>query len=125
MMEERQWNPEELQSLEMLGLAITPHVDASLGWGYAWQEHDWVGPFPTPDAAIHAAFAQALQALLFRSEYSWLLSAQPGERWQFNGEGEGWVRVAGNDEPRKKKPRVDIEASDAEEQARQDWSNDE
>jgi len=60
-------------------------VDASPGCGYAWQERDWVGPFPTRDAAIHAAFTEALQALLFRSENSWVLSAQPGERWQFNG----------------------------------------
>jgi hypothetical protein len=45
---------------------------------------DW--PFSTPDAAIHAAFAEALQALPFRNEYSWVVAAQPGERRQFNGE---------------------------------------
>lgn len=35
------------------------------------------------------------------------------------------VATSQADEPRKKRPRVDIEAADAEEQARQDWSNDE
>jgi hypothetical protein len=75
-------------------------------------------------AHLQAAFTDALLALKFRSDYSWVLFAQPGERWQFNA-GDGWVHVAGEDEPRKKRPRVDIEAADAEEQARQDWSNDE
>lgn len=124
MMEEHQWTPEELQALALLGLAIIPHADASLDWGYTWQGHDWTGPFPTPDAAIHAAFAEAQQALQFRSEYSWVLFAQPGEGWVLNTS-DGWVRVAGKDEPRQKRPRVDIEPANAEEQARQDWSNDE
>jgi hypothetical protein len=40
-----------------------------------------------------------------------------GERWQFNGDGEGWAHVT--NEPRKaKRPGIDAEA-------RQDWSNDE
>jgi hypothetical protein len=123
-MAERQWTHEELRGLSDLGLSITPHSDPVHGWGYTWQNRDWVGPFTTIDAAIHAAFTEGLQALLFRSEYSWVLFAQPGERWQFNV-GEGWVRVAGEDEPRKKRPHVDIEAENAEVQARQDWSNDE
>ena len=75
-------------------------------------------------AHLQAAFTDVLLALKFRSDYSWVLFAQPGERWQFNA-GDGWVHVAGEDEPRKKRPRVDIEAAEAEEQARQDWSNDE
>jgi hypothetical protein len=119
MMEEHQWNPEELQALALLGLAITPHADAALGWGYTWQGSDWSGPFLTPDAAIHAAFGEAQQALQFRSDYSWVVSVQPGERWQFNGK--VWVQIEGS---QKKGPR-DIEASNVEEQARQDWSNDE
>ena len=119
MMEEHQWEPEELEALDFLGLAITPDSDAANGWGYTWQGRDWTGPFPTPDAAIHAAFTEVQQALQFRSEYSWVLSAQPGERWQFNGE--NWVRIDGS---QKRGPR-DIETRDAEEQAREDWSNDE
>ena len=122
-MEERQWTPQEIQSLAALGLSITPHSDASLGWGYTWQGRDWAGPFLTPDAAIQAAFTEARQALLFKSNYSWVLFAQPGELWRFDG-GEEWVHVAGEDQPRRKKP-LDIEAADAEAQARQDWSNDE
>jgi hypothetical protein len=122
-MAEHQWTPEELQALAALGLAITPHSDASLGYGYTWQGRDWVGPFTTPGAAIHAAFSEALFALQVRSDYSWVLFAQPGERWQFNA-GEGWVHVAGEDETQKKNP-LDIEAADAAVQARQDWSNDE
>jgi hypothetical protein len=123
MMEERQWTPDELQALTVLGLSITPHSDASYGWGYTWQGRDWAGPFTTIDAAIHAAFTEARQAIQFRSTYSWTEFAQPGDRWQFNAD-EGWVHVAGADEPRKKK-NLDIEAADAEAQARQDWSNDE
>ena len=121
MMEERQWNPEELQALTLLGLSITPHSDPAYGWGYTWQGRDWTGPFTTPDAAIHAAFTEALQALLFRSQYSWVLSAQPGEVWRFEG-GAGWREVKSGQQG---KPRQDIETVDAEAQARQDWSNDE
>ena len=123
MAEQRQWTREELQGLSELGLSITPHRRPVHGWGYTWLGRDWTGPFTTPDAALHAAFTEGLQALVFRSEYSWVLFAQPGERWQFN-EGEGWVRVAGEDQARGKNP-LDIEAADAETQSRQDWSNDE
>ena len=38
------------------------------------------------EAAIHAAFTEAMHALQFRSNYSWVLFAQPGERWQFTGD---------------------------------------
>ena len=123
MAEQRQWTPEELQGLAALGLSITSHSDASHGWGYTRQGRDWAGSFTTPGAAIHAAFTEALLAMQFRSNYSWVLFAQPGELWRFGGDGEGWVHVAGEDEPRKKRPRVDIEGADAEEQACQDWSN--
>src|SRR5258708_15145669 len=51
-----------------LGLSITPHSDPAHGWGYTWQGLDWTGPFTTPDAAIHAAFTDALQGLLAPSE---------------------------------------------------------
>lgn len=61
---------------------------------------------------------------LFQSDYPWVLFAQPGDVFRFDGDSEGWVHVAGEDQPRKKKP-LDVEAADAEEQARQDWSNDE
>ncbi len=121
MMEERQWNPEELQALALLGLSITPHSDPARGWGYTWQDRDWTGPFTTIDAAIHAAFTEASQALLFRSEHSWVPLAQSGEVWRFEGEA-GWREIKSG---RQVKPRVDIEAADVEEQARQDWSNDE
>ncbi len=84
--------------LSALGLSITPHSDPAYGWGYTWQGRDWTGPFTTPDAALHAAFTEALQALQFRSEYSWVLFAQPGEHWQFNGDGEGWVHVVSQQE---------------------------
>ena len=119
MMEEHQWSPDELQALTLLGLAITPHSDPANGWGYTWQGRDWTGPFPTPDAAIHAAFTEARQALQFKNEYSWVLSAQPGDRWQFNSG--NWVQFNGS----RKRGLRDIETSDIEEQARQDWSNDE
>ena len=120
MMEEHQWSPEELQALALLGLEITPHSDPANGWGYAWQERDWSGPFPTPDAAIHAAFAEARQALQFKSEYASVTSAQPGERREFKGES----RIQAGERPQNR-ARRDIETSDVEEQARQDWSNDE
>jgi hypothetical protein len=93
MMEEHQWSPEQLQALALLGLEITPHSDPANGWGDTWQGRDWSGQFPTPDAAIHAAFTESLQALLFRNEYSWVLSAQPGEHRQFNGE--RWLQIDG------------------------------
>ncbi len=119
MMEEHQWSPEELQALALLGLEIVPHSDPANGWSYTWQGREWTGPFPTSDTAIHAAFIEARQALQFRSDYAWLVSAQPGERRQFNGE--SWVQVDGSH----KRDRRDIETSDVEAQARQDWSNDE
>ena len=119
MMGEHQWSSDELQALTLLGLAITPGSDPANGWGYTWWGRDWTGPFPTPDAAIHAAFTEALQALQFRNEHSWVVAAQPGERRLFSGE--SWVQIDGS---RKRGPR-DIEAASAEEQARQDWSNDE
>lgn len=119
MMEEHQWSSDELQALTLLGLAITPDSDPANGWGYTWQGRDWTGPFPTPDAAMHAAFTEALQALRLKNEYSWVVAAQPGERWQFNGE--SWVQIDGSG----KRGARDIEAANVEEQARQDWSNDE
>jgi hypothetical protein len=92
--QQHQWTPEELQGLAVLGLSITPHRGpVHGGWGYTWSRRDWAGPFTTPGAAIHAAFTEAQQALLFRSEYSWALFAQPGERWQFNAGG-GWVHIS-------------------------------
>src|SRR6266704_412884 len=62
------------------GLSITPHSDPTYGWCYTWQGRDWIGPFTTPDAAIHAAFTEARAALQFRSEYSWVLFAMHGDR---------------------------------------------
>ncbi len=44
-----------------LGLAVTPHTDPGLGWGFAWFGGEWVGPYPTPVDAIKAAFEQADQ----------------------------------------------------------------
>ena len=119
MMEEHQWNPEELQALALLGLEITPHSDPANGWGYIWQERQWTGPFPTPDAAIHAAFTEARHALQFRNKYAWVVSAHPGEHRQFTGE--SWMQMDGS----QKRERRDIETADVEAQARQDWSNDE
>ena len=119
MMEERQWSAVELEALALLGLAITPHSDPANGWGYTWQGREWIGPFSTPDAAIHAAFTEARQALQFRNEYAWVVYAQSGEYRQFNGE--SWVQM----DRSQKRYRRDIETSDVEAQARQDWSNDE
>src|SRR5712691_1733376 len=93
-MAEHQWTPDALQDLARLGLSITPHADANLGWGYTWQGRDWAGPFTTPGAALHAAFTEALQALLFRRDYSWVLFAQPGERWHWTGQ--AWETVTGH-----------------------------
>ena len=93
-MAEREWTQEELQGLAALGLSITPHADANLGWGYTWLNRDWVGPLPTPGAAIHAAFTNALLAMQFERDYSWVLFAQPGELWRFDGDSEGWVHVS-------------------------------
>ncbi|HKF35442.1 MAG TPA: hypothetical protein VKB35_00970 [Ktedonobacteraceae bacterium] len=118
-MKERQWSADELQALALRGLAITPHSDAANGWGYTWQGRECTCSFPTPDAALHAAFTEAQEALQFRSDYAWVLSAQSGEHRQFNGE--SWVQVDGS----QKRERRDIETSDVEAQARQDWSNDE
>lgn len=81
--------------LAALGLSITPHSDPAHGWGYCWQNRDWVGPFTTPSAALHAAFTDALLAIQFRSDYSWVSFSQAGELWQFKGEGEGWMRIGG------------------------------
>jgi hypothetical protein len=120
-MAEHRWTPEELQALAALGLSITPHSDPSYGWGYTWQNRDWAGPFTSPSAAIDAAFTEAMHALQFMSDYSWVLFAQPGERWQFTGDIYGWEQI----EELQSKPRRGIDAVDAEAQARQDWSNDE
>jgi hypothetical protein len=84
-----------LQYLAALGLSITSHSDPTMGWGYTWQGRDWVGPFTTPDDALHAAFTEALQALLFRSEYSWALFAHAGDLWRSDGKGQGWRRIGG------------------------------
>src|SRR6266436_6375580 len=92
IMAEHQWTPEELQALAALGLSITPHADANLGWGYTWLNRDWVGPLPTPGAAIHAAFTNALLAMQFASDYSWVLFAQPGDVFRFDG-GQEWTPV--------------------------------
>src|SRR5712692_7222185 len=96
-MEERQWTPQEIQGLAALGLSITPHPDASYGWGYTWQGRDWAGPFSTPGAALHAAFTDVLQALKFRSEYSWVQFAKSADLWRSDGGGKGWRRVGGPD----------------------------
>ncbi len=79
--------------VQQLGLSITPHSDASHGWGYTWQNRDWVGPFTTPSAALHAAFTEALLALKFRSAAPF--TQQAGELWRFNGQEEGWTRIGG------------------------------
>jgi hypothetical protein len=79
--------------LQQLGLSITPHSDASLGWGYAWQGRDWVGPFTTPAVALHAAFTEALLALQFRSAAPF--TQQAGELWRFDGQEEGWTHIGG------------------------------
>ena len=94
MAEQRQWTREELQGLSELGLSITPHRVPVQGWGYTWQGRDWTGPFTTPDAALHAAFTDAQQAFLFRSEYSWVLFAQPGELRCWTGQ--AWETVIGS-----------------------------
>ena len=94
MAEQRQWTREELQGLSELGLSITPHRGPVHGWGYTWQGRDWTGPFTTPDAALHAAFTDAQQAFLFRSEYSWVLFAQPGELRCWTGQ--AWETVIGS-----------------------------
>jgi hypothetical protein len=90
-MAEHQWSPEELQILAALGLSITPHSDASHGWGYTWQGRDWVGPFTSPAAAMHAAFTEALLALKFRSAAPFPLQA--GELWRYDGDSEGWMHI--------------------------------
>ncbi len=53
--------------LKQLGLSITPHSDPAHGWGYTWQNRDWVGPFTSPQAALHAA-----------SEEGWFHIGGPG-----------------------------------------------
>ncbi|SRR5258708_37701578 len=92
-MAEHQWSPEELQALVALGLSITSHSDLNHGWGYTWQGRDWVGPFTTPAAALYAAFTEALLALQFRSNYSWVQFAKSCDLWRSDGGGEGWRRV--------------------------------
>lgn len=42
-----------------LGLAITPHSDPDVGWGYSWFDGDWNGPYPSPIDTIKVAFEQA------------------------------------------------------------------
>src|SRR6266566_4486143 len=79
--------------LKQLGLSITPHSDPAHGWGYTWQNRDWVGPFTTPSAALHAAFTEALLALQFRSASPFL--QKPGELWRFDGPEKGWFRIGG------------------------------
>jgi hypothetical protein len=53
-------NAEEQQGFQRDGLAITPlDGDAQKGWGYQWRDAPWVGPYPTPDEALFAAFTEA------------------------------------------------------------------
>jgi hypothetical protein len=111
-MAEHQWTPEELKTLTVLGLSITPHSDPGHSWGYTWQNRDWVGPFTSPAAAIHMAFTEALQALQFKSDYSWVLFAHPGECWQFTGNTFGWEQI----ERPQRLPSQAIDTLDAEEQ---------
>jgi hypothetical protein len=88
--------PEETitwELLKQLGLSITPHSDPAHGWGYTWQNRDWVGPFTSPQAALHAAFTEALLALQFRSASPFL--QKPGELWRFAGPEEGWFHIGG------------------------------
>jgi len=92
-MVEHQWNPKELQVLAALGLSITPHRDPAHGWGYTWQNRDWVGPFTSPAAAVHAAFTEALLALKSRSPAPF--TQQAGELWRWDGQEDGWFRVGG------------------------------
>ena len=81
------------EMLKQLGLSITPHSDPAHGWGYTWQNRDWVGPFTTPQAALHAAFTEALLALKFRSAAPF--TQQAGEIWRFDGPEEGWTHIGG------------------------------
>ena len=79
--------------LKQLGLSITPHSDPAHGWGYTWQNRDWVGPFTSPQAALHAAFTEALLALQLRSAAPF--TQQAGELWRFDGPEEGWFHIGG------------------------------
>ena len=79
--------------LKQLGLSLTPHSDPSVGWGYTWQDRDWVGPFTTPSAALHAAFTDALLALQFRTKAPF--TQQAGELWRFDGQERGWFHIGG------------------------------
>jgi len=79
--------------IKQLGLSITPHSDPAHGWGYTWQNRDWVGPFTSPQAALHAAFTEALLALQLRSAAPF--TQQAGELWRFDGPEEGWFRIGG------------------------------
>jgi hypothetical protein len=81
------------EKLASFGLFITLHSDPSSGWGYTWHGRDWTGPFPTPEAALHAAFTDAGLSLQFRSDYSWVEFAQSGETWRYGGEAEGWSKL--------------------------------
>src|ERR1700726_3615777 len=92
-MAENNTDQETLDRLASLGLTITSHRDPSAGWGYTRQGRDWAGPFTTPEAAMHAAFTEALHALAFRSAYSWVRFASPGDAWRYNGEAVGWTPV--------------------------------
>ncbi len=94
-MAEHPWTPEELQALAALGLSITPHANPRVGWGYTWLNRDWVGPLPTPSAAIHAAFTEARLSLQFRSAAPF--TQQVGELWRWDGQEEGWFHVGGPD----------------------------
>ncbi len=42
--------------LNEMGLAVIPRTDPSSGWGYTWRGQEWVGPYPTPEDAMRAAF---------------------------------------------------------------------
>jgi hypothetical protein len=44
--------------LAQLGLSITPARDH--GFGYTWRGRQWVGPFESEQAALKAAFDEAI-----------------------------------------------------------------
>jgi hypothetical protein len=68
----------ELEVLPLLaaqGLEITSRaVGGQSGWGYCWKNYPrkreaWVGPFPTPTSALHAAFTEVLFTFQLRDEH--------------------------------------------------------
>src|SRR5579859_5640543 len=92
-------DPITLKWLASMGLTLTPHSNPLVGWGYVWDEHSWVGPFPTEASALQAAFSNALLALNFRQAYSSFALAQYGDLLpydaKFPGDVNGWKPLNG------------------------------